>query len=79
MIRQDEKECYTYHERSGQYEFTHSSGCPSGLRHSASLRSATALGTSLGVSKPILSLPLVGGIYQTYIMLDHTLLYPWLK
>ena len=37
MIRQDEKEWNTSHERSGQYGFTQPSGCPSGLLHSASL------------------------------------------
>ena len=38
-------------------------GCPSGLLHSASLRSATALGTSLGKAVPALAS--TGGILHS--------------
>ena len=50
VIRQPEKEWHTSNMRDVPWAY--------------SLRSLTALGTSLGEGKPRLSLPLVGGIYQ---------------
>ena len=81
MIRQDEKEWNTSHERSGQYGFTHPSGCPLGLLHSDSLRSATALGKSLVVIKPILYQNMkilfrVGGCAKSYFSGSYPEEYP---
>ena len=47
-------------------------GGPGSLRFARSLRAPLA--TALGEGKPILSLPLVGGIYQTFT--SHTYLIP---
>ena len=49
---------YTSHKREGQHGFTHPEGCHEGA----------ARGTSRGVSKPMLSRPLVGGISFFFIL-----------
>ena len=62
---------YTSHEREGQYGFTHPEGCPEGRCGTERSGVEQARGTSRGVSKPILSRPLVGGISFFFILSYH--------
>ena len=58
---------YTSHEREGQYGFTQPKGCPEG--RCGTERSGVE--QARGLSKPILSRPLVGGISFFFILSYH--------